>query len=89
MRNFMKIKSSRNGGIILMFTDIGEKCSIREFQTSQICFSAIRENKMLTEISEFTVYQPMVRSCTLLHRALLTSFLRKMKQPLTLKALDM
>ena len=28
-------------------------------------------------------------TCTLLHRALLTSFLYKMKQPLTLNALDM
>ena len=37
MRSFVKIKSSRNGEIIRSFTDIDEKCSIREFQTSQIC----------------------------------------------------
>ena len=41
MRSFVKIKSSLNGEIILSFTDIGEKCSICEFQTSQICLLAL------------------------------------------------
>ena len=41
MRSFVKIKSSRNREIILSFTDIGVKSSIREFQTSQICLLAL------------------------------------------------
>ena len=56
MRSFMKIKHSRNGKITLSFTDIRKSCPSREFLTSQIClFSAIRQNKILSKISEFTV----------------------------------
>ena len=32
----MKIKSSRNGEIILSFTDIGKSCPSRDFLTTQI-----------------------------------------------------
>ena len=37
MRSFMKIKSSRNGEIILSFTDMGKSCPSPEFKTLQIC----------------------------------------------------
>ena len=56
MRSFVKIKSSRNGEITLSFTDIGKSYPSRDFLMSQICFNAIRENKILAKISEFTVY---------------------------------
>ena len=54
-RSFGKMKSSRNGEIILSFTDIGKSCHSRDFFTSQICFNAIHENKIFAKISEFTV----------------------------------
>ena len=53
--NSRKIKSSRNGEIILPFTDIGESCPSRDFLTSQMSFNAIRENRILAKISEFIV----------------------------------
>ena len=57
MRSFAKIKPSRNLEITLSFTDIGKSCPSRDFLTLQICLlNAIRENKILAEISEFTVY---------------------------------
>ena len=37
--------------MIMSFTDIGKSCPSREFLTSQICFNAIRENKILAKIS--------------------------------------
>ena len=33
----MKIKSSRNGKITLLFTDLGKLCSSYDFLASQIC----------------------------------------------------
>ena len=38
---FVKIKSSRNGEIILSFTDLGKSFPSREFLTSQICLSTL------------------------------------------------
>ena len=35
-RSFMKIKSSQNGEITLLFTDIGKSCPSHKFLTSQI-----------------------------------------------------
>ena len=35
MRSFVKVKSSRNGGVILSFTDIGKSCPSRDFLTSE------------------------------------------------------
>ena len=37
MRNFMNLKSSRNGEITLSFTDAGKSCPSREFLIWQIC----------------------------------------------------
>ena len=37
MPSFVKIKSSRIGGIILSFTDVGKSCPSCEFLTLQIC----------------------------------------------------
>ena len=57
MRSFAKIKPSRNGEITLLFTDIGKSCPSHEFfNFANMSFNAIRENKILTKISEFTVY---------------------------------
>ena len=53
MRCFVKIESSGNGGITLSLTDIGKSCPFNVVNTS---FKAIRENKILTKISEFTVH---------------------------------
>ena len=50
----MKIKSSRNEEITLSFTDIARSCPSRTFLAS-LSFNAIRENKILAKISEFTV----------------------------------
>ena len=48
----MKIKASRNGEIILSFTDIGKSCPC----VANMSFSTIRENKILAKISGLTVY---------------------------------
>ena len=37
MRSFVKMKSSRNGEIILSFTDIGKSCPSRKFLLSKVC----------------------------------------------------
>ena len=52
----MKLKLSRFGEIILRFTDTGKSCPCRIFLTSPICLNAIRENKILAKITEFTVH---------------------------------
>ena len=54
MRSFVKIKSSRNGGITLSFTDEGKSCQSL-ISTPQICLLTLMKNKILAEISEFTV----------------------------------
>ena len=38
MRSFVKLNTSRNGKITLLFTDISFLCPSREFLMSQICF---------------------------------------------------
>ena len=65
MRSFVKIKSSRNGELTLLFTDICKSCLRRDFLRRNMYFNAIRENKILAKISEFTVmdfrgYKPYV-----------------------------
>ena len=52
---FRENLSSRNAEITLSFTNIGKPWQSREFLTSQICFNAIRESKILVEMSGFTV----------------------------------
>ena len=53
---FREIKSSRNGEIIMLFTYIGKLCHSRDFfYVANMSFNAIRENKILAKISEFTV----------------------------------
>ena len=54
MRNFVKIKSLRDGEITLSLTDIGKSCHCCEFITvANMSFNAIRKNKILSKISEF------------------------------------
>ena len=56
MRNFVKIKPSRNGKITLSFIDIGKSCLRRKFfHITKMSFNAIRENKILAKISESTI----------------------------------
>ena len=56
MRSFVKIKPSRIGDITLSFTDISKSCIVRDFfYVASVSFNAIRENKILAKISEFTV----------------------------------
>ena len=56
MRSFVNMKPSRVSNITLSSTDIRISYSCREFLTSQIrSFNAIRANKILAKISEFTV----------------------------------
>ena len=58
MQSFVKIKSSQIGEITLSFTDIGKSRPSREFlKVANMCFNAIRENKILGKISEFTVVE--------------------------------
>ena len=54
MRSFVKIISSRICEITLSFTDIGKSCRIFNV-ANYMCFSAIRENKILANITEITV----------------------------------
>ena len=53
----MKIKPSRFGDITLSFTGIGKSCPVRNFYVANVSFNAIRENKILAKISEFTIYE--------------------------------
>ena len=53
----MKIKSSRNGEIILSITDIGKSSLVAIFCAARMSFNAIRENKILAKISGFTVFE--------------------------------
>ena len=55
----MKIKSSRNGRIILSFTDEGKSCHSHDIYVANMSFNAIRENKILAKISERTVSEDM------------------------------
>ena len=55
MRSFKKIRSLRNAEITLSFTDEGKLCQSRDFYVAYMSFKAIRENKILTKISKFTV----------------------------------
>ena len=56
VRSFAIIKPSRMDDITLSFTDIGKSCPVRDFFVANVSFSAIRENKILAKISEFTVF---------------------------------
>ena len=60
---FVKIKPSRIDDIILSFTDIGKSCPFRDFYDANVSFNAIRENKLLAKISEFTVFCPEIDVC--------------------------
>ena len=57
MQNFMKMKFSPNGEITLSFTDEGKSCHCANFYAANMSINAIRENKILVKISEFTVNQ--------------------------------
>ena len=63
MQSFMKM-NSRNGEIILSFTDADKSCHSHNFLTSQIClanmsFKAICQNKILTKFLNLQfVYKP-------------------------------
>ena len=52
----MKIKPSQNGDIPLSFTDVGKSCPSHKILTWQMSFKAIRKNKIITKIFEFTVF---------------------------------
>ena len=51
----MKIKPWRNGDITLSFTDVGKYALVAIFNEANISFNTIREIRILTKISEFTV----------------------------------
>ena len=52
----MKIKPSQNGKITLSFTKIKVNHSlVAKFEHANMSFNAIRENKIITNISEFTL----------------------------------
>ena len=58
MRSFVKIKPSQIGDITLSFTDIGtfvKHALFAIFYVANVSLNAIRENKILAKISEFTV----------------------------------
>ena len=56
MRSFLKINPSRIGDITLSFADIRKSCPVRDLYVPNVFFNAIRENKILMKISEFTVF---------------------------------
>ena len=51
----MKINPSRNGEITLSFTDVGKSWTSSDSNVTNKSFNAIRENKKISKISEFTV----------------------------------
>ena len=53
MRSFAKIKPFRNDENSLSFIDVCISCQI--FYLANMSFNAIRENKILSKISKFTV----------------------------------
>ena len=53
MRSFVKIKSLRNGEITLSFTDLNHAI-VANFNVANMSCNAIRENKILAEISGLT-----------------------------------
>ena len=55
MRSFVKIKSMRNGETTLSFTDKVNHAIVTIFNVANTSFNAVRENKILAKISEFTV----------------------------------
>ena len=54
-RSFVKIKSSRNGEIILPFTDIVNLPLSGILNVANMFINAIHENKILAKMSELTV----------------------------------
>ena len=48
------------GKITLSFTDEGKSCHSHKFYVTNMSFNAIRYNKILAEISEFTVYSKFI-----------------------------
>ena len=55
LRSFVKIKSSRNGEITLSFIDKVNHAIVPIFNVANMYFNAVRENRILAKISEFTV----------------------------------
>ena len=66
MRNFVRLKSSRIGEFTLSFTYIGKSRPCANFNVENMCFIAIRENKILAKISKFTVLKLSRKSDALL-----------------------
>ena len=60
MRSLVTIKPSRNGENTLSFTDEGKSCHSRDFNSANMFINAIRKNKILAKISEFTVPKAMI-----------------------------
>ena len=54
IRSFVKIKFTRNGETTLSFTDKVYHAIAPIFNVANMSFNAIRENKILAKISEFT-----------------------------------
>ena len=54
MRSFVKVKSTRNGGTTLSFTDKVDHAKVSIFNVANMSFNAIREKKILAKSSEFT-----------------------------------
>ena len=59
---FVKIKSSRNGEIILSLSDIGKSCHGRDFFTSQIClltlFAKIDFSQKISNLQMYSIECP-------------------------------
>ena len=56
MRSFVNFKPSRVGDITLSFTGVGKSFPVCDFYVANVSFNAIRENKIIAKISEFTVF---------------------------------
>ena len=57
------MKPSRNGEIVLPFTDVGKSCTSCKFLLLQInmSFNAIRENRVLKIFFEFSTFEYLNR----------------------------
>ena len=64
MQSFVKIKSSRNGKITLLLTDIGNTCPSREILTSQMCLLTLFAKKKSREKFLNLQYHSQPNKCT-------------------------
>ena len=77
MRSFVKMKSSGNGEITLLFTDLGQSCPSGEFLASQICLLRLFAKIIFLRKFPDLQYWFIVLCLCLTHRNLSQTFFMK------------